>query len=105
MIRHAPVAMCLLPGPSFVVELGNDRIFEIWGKSSGEMLHKPVFESLPEAGKLGLEWEMQRVYTTGERFVANEPAVPLPRNGLIQTTYLNFIYEAMKVGMATSQES
>jgi PAS domain S-box-containing protein len=101
MIVNAPVAMCLLSGPSFVVELANDRIFEIWGKSPEEMLHKPVFESLPEAGKLGLEHEMQRVFTTGEPFIANELAVPLPRNGVLETTYLNFIYEAYRSGDGT----
>lgn len=101
MITHSPVAMCLLQGPSFVVELANDRIFEIWGKRSEEMLHKPVFEGLPEAAKLGLEREMQRVYTTGKSFIANELAVPLPRNGAIETTYLNFIYEAYRSGDGT----
>jgi PAS domain S-box-containing protein len=101
IILHAPVAMCILRGPSFVVELANDRMFEIWGKAPAEMLHKPVFESLPEAGKLGLEREMHRVYTTGETFIANELAVPLPRNGVLKTTYLNFIYEAYKTGDGT----
>jgi len=93
LVMQSPVAMCILSGPSFKVEVANARIYEIWGKGEAEMLGKPVFESLPEAAEQGLDKIMNHVYTTGERFIANELSVPLPRNGNIETTYLNFVYE------------
>jgi PAS domain S-box-containing protein len=93
LVMQSPVAMCIFSGPDFIVEIANDRVYEIWGKGEKEMLGRPVFECLPEAAEQGLETVMNNVYTTGERFVANELPVPLPRNGKIETTYLNFVYE------------
>ncbi|MBC7827891.1 MAG: PAS domain S-box protein, partial [Chitinophagaceae bacterium] len=46
-IIQAPVAMCIFRGPDFVVELANERMFELWGKSAEQVMHKPIFEGLP----------------------------------------------------------
>ena len=59
------------------------------------MINKPIFEGLPEAKEQGLEALLQNVYTTGETFKAFERPVDLPRNGKVETTYLNFVYEAL----------
>ena len=96
IIIHSPVAMCILRGPSFVVELANIRMYELWGRNEAQLINKPIFEGLPEAGEEGLPGIMRHVYATGESFSASELAVPLPRNGDVETTYLNFIYEAYK---------
>ncbi len=93
IIFQAPVAMCILRGKNHIVEIANDRILEIWGKSSEQVMGTPIFESLPEAGAQGLAAVMQNVYTTGETFKAFEMPVQLPRGNKIETTYLNFVYE------------
>lgn len=93
-ILQAPVAMCIFRGPNFVVEIANNRMLELWGKSEEEVLHRPIFEGLPEAKGQGLEKLLENVYNTGQRFEARERPVNLPRNGKIETVYLNFIYEA-----------
>ncbi|HZF64713.1 MAG TPA: PAS domain S-box protein [Chitinophagaceae bacterium] len=93
LVMQSPVAMCILSGPSFIVEIANERMYEIWGKGQAEVLGNPVFECFPEAAEQGLDQVMNQVYTTGKRFIANELQVPLPRNGTIETTYLNFVYE------------
>jgi PAS domain-containing protein len=31
-ILQAPVAMAILKGPAFVVEIANDRMYELWGR-------------------------------------------------------------------------
>lgn len=98
MIINAPVAMCILTGPSFIVELANKRMYELWGRTENELINKPIFEGLPEAGKQGLQQVMRNVYTTGETFSANELPVTLPRNGKPAITYLNFIYAAFRNG-------
>jgi len=36
------------------------------------------------------------VFTTGERFIANERPVKLLRDGELKTTYINFVYEALR---------
>lgn len=93
IITKAPVAMCILREPEYIVEIANERMFELWGKSSEAVLNKPVFESIPEAREQGLEALLLHVYTTGETFIASERPVDLFRKGRMETVYLNFVYE------------
>ncbi len=43
-ILQAPVAMCIFNGPNHIVALANDRMFELWGKQSDDLMDKPIFE-------------------------------------------------------------
>ncbi|WP_247235217.1 PAS domain-containing protein [Telluribacter sp. SYSU D00476] len=98
MILQSPVAMCILKGSSFTVEIANDRMFELWGRGADELLHKPIFEGIPEAREQGLEDLLIHVYTTGETFRASERPVNLPRGGKVETLYINFVYEPFHEG-------
>lgn len=93
MILQAPVAMCILTGPSHVIEVANERIIELWGKPGSAVVGKPVFDALPEARGQGLEEVMDRVYGTGETFEAQEMPVSLLRNGIQEIVYQNFVYQ------------
>ncbi|MES2574780.1 MAG: PAS domain S-box protein [Bacteroidota bacterium] len=95
-IIQAPVAMCIFRGENHVVEIANEQMLTLWGKTPEDVLNKPIFEGLPEAKNQGLEDIINRVYKTGEKFSANERPVQLPRNERIETTYVNFVYEALK---------
>ena len=96
MISQAPVAICILRGKEYVVEIANERMLELWGKSAEDTVDKPIFKGLPEASGQGLEPILQQVFETGETFTANERPVNLPRNGNIEITYINFTYQALK---------
>ncbi|NTS40681.1 PAS domain-containing protein [Flavisolibacter sp. BT320] len=100
-ILQAPVAMCILRGPDHIVDIANDRIFELWGKSREEMQGRPLFEALPEVGNQGYEEMLHQVYTTGKRVEAEEAPVTLPRKGGIQLVYVNFVYEQFREGDGT----
>ncbi|HYH16114.1 MAG TPA: ATP-binding protein, partial [Flavisolibacter sp.] len=100
-ILQAPVAMSILKGPSFVVEIANERIYEIWGRGADELLHRPIFEGLPEVRHQGLEELLNQVYTTGVPFTASERPVQLPRQDKLETRYLNFVYEPFREGDGT----
>ena len=95
-ILQSPVAMCILKGPSFVVEIANNRMYELWGRGAKDLLHRPIFDGLPEARDQGLEELLQKVMTLGESFTARELPVQLPRNGKVETLYLNFVYEPFR---------
>lgn len=95
-IMQAPVAMCIFRGNNHVVEIANQQMLELWGKQAEEIIGKPIFEGLPEAKDQGLEVLLDNVFQTGEKFIANERPVKLPRNGRMETTYINFVYEALK---------
>lgn len=95
IILQAPVAMCILKEPEYVVEIANERMLELWGKPAEAVMNKPIFEGLPEAREQGIEALLQNVYTTGETYKAFERPIDLPRGNSIQTTYVNFVYEAI----------
>lgn len=92
-ILQSPVATCIVKGPSFVLDIANTRMFELWGRGADDLMHKPIFEGLPEARNQGLEELLLHVYNSGETFTANERQVQLPRNGTIEQVYVNFTYQ------------
>lgn len=95
-ILQAPVAMCILKGINFVVDIANERMLELWGKSADAIINKSIFEGLPEVRGQGFEKILHDVYTTGETYSAYEVPVDLPRSGQIKTVYVNFVYEAFR---------
>ncbi|HEV7333069.1 MAG TPA: PAS domain-containing protein [Flavisolibacter sp.] len=97
-ILQSPVAMCILRGPSYVVEIANNRMFELWGRGAGELLSLPIFEGLPEVRNQGLEELLQQVFTTGKSVTASERPVQLPRKSGVETVYINFVYEPFREG-------
>ncbi|GAA4749172.1 PAS domain-containing protein [Flavisolibacter ginsenosidimutans] len=98
MILQAPVAMCILLGPTYVINIANEAMINLWGKPREQVMNKPVFEALPDAAGQGLEGVMQEVYRTGDPFYANERPVELLRGGKWETVYQNFVYQAYRDG-------
>ena len=93
IVEQAPVAVALFSGPEFVITLANERVLQFWGRSRQQVINKPLFEALPEASGQGFEELLHGVYTTGERFVASELPVTLERNGRMEQTFINFVYD------------
>jgi PAS domain S-box-containing protein len=96
IILQAPMAMCIFRGNDFVVEVANNSMFEFWGKKPEEVMNKPLFEGIPEAKNQGYEELMSKVLKTGKPFNASELPVMLPRNGVVQTVFINFTYEPIR---------
>jgi signal transduction histidine kinase len=96
LILKAPVAMCLLTGPDHVIEVANEKIVELWGKPYETVMNRPVFEAIPDARGQGLEALLANVYNTGETFETTEHPVALIRNGIMETVYQNFVYQAYR---------
>lgn len=95
MIMQAPVAICIMKGANFVVEIANEKVLEIWGTNS-LIIGKPIFDGLPEARGQGFEELLQNVYHTGKRYTAVERPADLPRKGGTERMFLNFVYEPLK---------
>ncbi|MCW3090922.1 MAG: sensor signal transduction histidine kinase [Ferruginibacter sp.] len=95
-IMQAPIAICIFRGKEHIVEIANQQMLLFWDKTAAQVINKPIFESLPEARGQGLEQLLDRVFITGQKYVANERPVDLFRNGSLETVYVNFIYEALK---------
>lgn len=96
VILQAPVAMCIFKGTEHVVEIANERMFDFWGKPKEAILGMPIFEALPESKNQGFEALLDKVLHTGETYSAFGAPVSLPRNGVMQTIYVHFVYEAFR---------
>lgn len=97
-ILQSPVAMCILRGPTFIVEIANDRMYELWGRDEAVLLNRPIFDGLPEATGKGLEQLLTHVYTTGEAYVGKARPITVPREGVPNTVYVDFVYEPFREG-------
>ena len=91
MVEQAPVAMAVFREPDYILEVANERMLKIFGKPAVELLHRPIFDGLPEARDQGFEELLHGVYTTGENYAANERPVHLLRRGKMELIYLNFV--------------
>lgn len=103
-ILQAPVAMCILRGEKFEVEMANERMYEIWGRGQEEMLNRPIFEGLSEAANQGFEQILENVYTNGTPHTIEAVPVWLPRQGSRELVYVNATYapHKNKYGQVTS---
>ncbi len=90
---NAPMAISILRGPQLLIELANDNMLEIWGKTDTEVANKPIMEALPELRGQGLYQLMTNVLATGRRYVSNEHPTRLMRKGHLEKVYVKFIYE------------
>ena len=93
---QVPVGICILQGPTFIIDLINDEQLKIVGRPGQNLLGQPVFEAIPEAAGQGLEQLLTEVLTTGEPIYANEIGIQLPRDGRLQTCYFNLVYQALR---------
>ncbi|WP_324670507.1 sensor histidine kinase [Hymenobacter sp. GOD-10R] len=92
LFEQAPFAIAILRGPTFVVELANAAMGQIWGPSSAHVLSRPYFEAIPEAAAPGLEQILTNVLTTGTAFFVTEAPISLVHSttGLPEQGYVNF---------------
>jgi len=95
IFSQAPVAICILKGKTFQVELANERYLELVDKDE-QFIGKGLFESLPELEGQGIREMLNGVLDNGTPFIGNELEVHLVRNGSKEKTFFNFIYQPLR---------
>jgi PAS domain S-box-containing protein len=90
-ILQAPVAMCILKGPNYTIDIANERMCELWGVGIN-IVGEPIFNLLPDAKNEGFETLLKHVLTTGEEYKAYGVPVSLPRGNNVEKVYINFLY-------------
>lgn len=101
LLEKAPIAFGVLRHRQLKIEIANNLILELWGKDK-TVLGKPLSDGLPELeGQPYLEI-LDRVYTTGERYIGQEAKATLQKEGRIADYYFNFIYEPIKNEQGTT---
>lgn len=97
IFMQTPIAIAILKGPEFVIELANKPLIEVWGKGPN-VLGKPILQVLPEIKDQGFIELMQQVVRDDKPFYAYEMPVELLRNNVRETVYFNFIYQPYREG-------
>ena len=95
MILQAPVAIAILRGTDYKVEIINARALELLGRTEEEVLNKPLLQTMPELQEQEIKQLLDNVYTTGITFSASELPVQIVREKKTETVYINFSYEAL----------
>ncbi len=96
MILQAPVAVCILKGPQYIIEIANDRMGRIMGRPQDQLIQKPLFEAIPEVARQGYEELLLQAYSTGKSVSVKERPVQLLRDGKMETIWVDFVYEPLK---------
>jgi PAS domain S-box-containing protein len=96
IILQAPLAMCILRGERLVVEVANEKMFELWGVSKEDVVGRPLFEAVKEASGEGYEERIIGVLNTGKPLIGKEQPVSLPRDGRVETVIIDYTYEAIR---------
>ncbi|WP_221393768.1 PAS domain-containing protein [Dyadobacter sp. NIV53] len=92
--QQAPMAIGLLSGPELIVELGNDKLFEVWGKSPS-ITGMRLVDALPEIEGQGFVELLQNVYKTGLPYAGSGYPATLFRNDQPEQVYFDFVYTPM----------
>jgi PAS domain S-box-containing protein len=95
-IEQAPVAVAVYRGPQYHVEMANAATLAIWGRSQEAVLHRPVFEVMPEAATPEIVALFERVFTTGAPQTAHEQLTFIHRHGRREEVYWNFVFEPQR---------
>jgi len=93
---EAPAAMALLSGPDHRFVFANRAYLRMVGRGRSELIGKFVRDALPELIEQGFLDVLDRVFETGEAFVASAREASLIREGIKQTLYVDFTYFPMR---------
>ncbi|MBO0932296.1 PAS domain-containing sensor histidine kinase [Fibrella aquatilis] len=96
LLAQAPVALALMRGPDFIIDLANERALAIWDKQGEDVLDKPFAQALPAIYKQGFDEIVSTVFQTGKPFIANQMPVILSKNGTPQPAFVNVTIEPIR---------
>jgi len=98
LFAQAPMAIVVLRGPTFIIELANENAEAIWGRTIAEVLGRPHFEAIPDSAGQGFEELLTGVLASGEPVVVHEVPIVLNRahTGLPNTGYYSIIFKPLR---------
>jgi PAS domain S-box-containing protein len=95
LFKQAPAAIAILTGPDHRWSFANAAYCSIVGRSQGQLLNRPIRETLPELEGQGFFELLNQVYRTGRPHVGKDAKALINRgpNQSPQEAYFKFIYQ------------
>ncbi|WP_295117188.1 PAS domain S-box protein [uncultured Chitinophaga sp.] len=94
-ITAAPTPIGVYIGREMRIQTVNESILKTWDKTAADVLGKTFREAMPELEGQPFFDLLDKVYTTGVPYIANEQRVDLFVDKRMQTFYFNFIYKPL----------
>ncbi|MGY4537352.1 PAS domain S-box-containing protein [Mucilaginibacter sp. UYNi724] len=95
MVMTAPIGMTVLRGREMVIEIANDPMYEIWGRTPQQALGKKLLDVFPEIINQPFPKMLDNVFNTGERLAIPEIDVQL-KTALGEVNYvIDFAYDPL----------
>ncbi|HEX4445314.1 MAG TPA: response regulator, partial [Polyangiaceae bacterium] len=96
LFTQAPAPICVLNGPAHTFVLANRAYMRLLGVNRN-VVGLPIRQAIPEFEGQGFFELLDRVFTTGERFVGSEAPVQYRRpDGASDEGFVSFVYEPFR---------
>ncbi|WP_171062791.1 PAS domain S-box protein [Larkinella sp. C7] len=94
LIAEAPVAMAVYAGLNFVIEMANDAMIHVWGKTPA-VIGMELAEALPELEGQPFIGLLEEVFKTGVPYQSAEQQADLVVDGRLQSFWFTFTYQPL----------
>jgi len=95
LIESSPYPMYFLSGAEFVISVVNPATLKAWGKDAS-IRGMRFRDALPELADQPFESLLKEVYRSGITYHTNNDPAQLLVNGIMQTFYFEFTFQAMR---------
>ncbi|RAK63941.1 PAS domain-containing protein [Hymenobacter edaphi] len=95
LLAQAPVAIGLFQGEELRITAANEQMAATLGRPVEQVLGRPLLQALPEVQGQGFDALLQQVLSTGVPVTGTETPATMLRDGRLQTTYHNFVYQPL----------
>lgn len=95
LILNSEYCSAIYTGRDLVIELANDKMLQTWDKTES-IIGLPLTEGVPSLVGQHFMDDMQKVFDSGENFIAKEDIALILRNGILETSYYNYTYQPIK---------
>ena len=95
LLLEAPLAIMVLKGEDYIVELANSNYLQLIDKEDG-FIGKPIFESMPEWNTQGIRKLFDKVIQSGIPYYGYEQELKIFRNKKIEQGFYNVVYHPIK---------
>jgi PAS domain S-box-containing protein len=95
LVLEATVATAVYVGTDMKIQLANDAMLQLWGKTDS-VIGMPIRKALPELEGQPFYQLLEEVLATGTTYWGKEDRADLVVDGVLKTGYFNFTYKPLK---------
>ena len=93
LIEQIPTAINVFKTHDLIVDLPNERMLEIWGRTEAEVIDKPLLVALPELIGQPFLKKLEEGLNTGNAYYSSDEKALINRKGKIEECYFNIVYQ------------